>query len=348
MTRTFLIIFSALVIHTSSLHSQGLDSIKGGYTSCHIYEYTYKSGVPDLSSKKEMANYKYNAAGKMTEKQCFADPCKTIFEDIYISNVAKEKYIYDDHGNITEETYYDPGGILLIKITRKFDSLGNNTEELLFRSDELSVKTLNKFDKAGNKLEEIKYKGADYVKNNWAYDPNGNLIEQIIYYSSNSKTYKYTSKLDEYGNPVEYRSDAEDSPVSYTNYVYDKDGNVLEVSSSGARDYEKHSYKYDSIGRVIEHESYYQSLYHTSVSKTTYAADGSRIVVTDNESWYPAIDSTKYNANGNITESSSYTRDGVEVSKTVNTYDDFGNPLEIIQYIKSETPATKTEYVYSK
>lgn len=349
MKRPIFLCLSVLFLHATFLHSQDLDTVMGGYTSCHIYEYTYKSGVPDISSKKETTSYKYNSSGKMTEKQCVEKPCGEIFEGMYFNNVLIEKYEYDDMGNITEEKYYDEGSGLLIKITRKFDSMGNIIEELLFESATIVVKTLKKYDTTGNVLDETKYKGKDYEQRTWTYDAKGKEIEQTHYYNTNTDTFKFTTKRDEYGNAVEYRSTADYNPVSYTFYKYDKDGKILEAAYSGSTDYEKHSYQYDTIGRVIFREIYNQNSWLTS-SKTNieYDTAGSRTEVTTTANSYYAKSIDKYNSNDQITEDASYNREGALISKTLYTYDAYSNPVGIIEYNESEAPVSKTEYVYSK
>lgn len=349
MKKLILLLFALLFILYHSLHSQDLDSVQGGYTSCCIYDYTYKSGLPDTSSKKKITSYNYNSSGKVTEKQCLKEPCPGIFEGKYFNTIVTEKYDYDENGNITEERYYDQGGGLLIKITRKFDSPGNITEELLYESAAIFMKTLKKYDTAGNILEETKYKGKDFENRTWTYDAKGREIEQTHYYSTNTDTFRCTSKRDEYGNTIEYRTNAEYSPVYYTYYTYDTNGKVLEVAYSGGSDYEKHTYKYDTSGRVIFREIYNQNAWLTS-SRTNieYDAAGSRTEITTTDNSYYAKSIMKYNSNDQVTENASYNREGAMISKILNSYDTYGNPLETIKYDESGSPVSKTAYVYTK
>jgi YD repeat-containing protein len=335
------------LFQTSFLYSQ--DTVKGGYTSCTVYEYSYKLKKVDPDSKAKTAIYKYNANGNKTEKVAFGDDggveeksfwtydekgkeigwkgaYKSWFwtrnnGDEWVIEYAMDsgfsKKLYNDQGRLIEEIGYQADSTLSDRFCRKYDDKGNEIEYTEFFNNRE-----NWYEGPG---ATFRYKqDSGIIKKE--YDDTGNLIKKSLINMHNSADANYTFKYDKNGNMIEedvyYNRDS--SSIKTTTYKYDDKGKRIEekkLPQNGSGGY-KITFKYDDKGNLVEEAS-------CKNKEVKYKYE------------YKYDDMNK-----KIEETINYGHAfGVKYSYT---YDKDGNKIEEVKYSKSNEPETKTEYIYSK
>lgn len=172
--------------------------IKGGYKGCNVYEYEYKNGVLDISSKAKVALYTYDTTGHKIEEIRYGSDSSVShkyswkYDDkgneimftwsykyrtgydgddgmgVYwwtVSNNGEHKKPYDDAGNLVKMVAFDSARSEKQKHTWKYDKKGNKTEEVIDNSDnKYSSKTTYKYDKEDNLVEKVLWKDDDTYK----------------------------------------------------------------------------------------------------------------------------------------------------------------------------------------
>lgn len=130
----------------------------------------------------------YSRDGELDRRYAYAyDDRGNLAEVIYYKKDGtlgnKTTYKYDDKNNRTEWKLETPG---YATSSRKFihDDKGNMTEETWHNGKgEIDFRFVRTYDANGNKIQELKYKGAtqllDMTKWNYEYDKKGNWIKKI-------------------------------------------------------------------------------------------------------------------------------------------------------------------------
>jgi len=168
--------------------------------------------------------YENDARGNLTTIKNYDVRGKACIDKDGIAITRKK---YDDHGNVTEESYFDTEGHPTLfentaRIRYKYDELGNQTEVINYGKDgrlcldkDKVARFSRKFDNRGNILEES-YFGIDgkpclyegTARSAWKYDDKDNEVEET-YYGIDGKPILYEGtarrvfKYDEYSNEVE-------------------------------------------------------------------------------------------------------------------------------------------------
>jgi hypothetical protein len=236
-----------------------------------------------------------------------------MYKDGKIDPKTKNKefsYKYDDKGFIIVNTLFKSDGSLFGMSTFKFDNNGNIIEEIIYdeKGTVFYIKAYNnKFDNNGNIIEEIIYK--DRIFNFWQtwmnkYDDKGSIIEEIRFNKNDSVIYWciYQNKYDNRENLI---ADVIKTKVDHNN-------NCI---------MEKHDYKYDEKGNIIE-EYWFKGYGNKNFSTQDKKENINECLFEDVECSFESIVTTKY--------------------------DNFGNPIERIIYLELDQPNNFIEYIYSK
>ena len=109
----------------------------------------------------------------------------------------KDSYIaYDKNGNITEQTEYNKDGSVKNKLTMKYDSFKNKTEELEYEGNNLKQKRQFSYNSNGDKTVELTLDVAGKLlkKEMYTYNNKGLRTEKKVYNSTNAlvETHVYT------------------------------------------------------------------------------------------------------------------------------------------------------------
>ncbi len=186
----------------------------GNYISRTIFKYDkrgneiqYNSYLPDGKPEPNaslMIN-KYDEKDNLIEMNHTSDDGKLI---------RKSTFKYDTNGYVIEGKTVDSSGKILISGTHKNDANGNKLESVIdFQNGQID-KIVCKYDEKGHKIEEIIKKQDSLItsKTVFKYDENGNRTEAIVYYEDGT---------------------VNDEKSRYTNYEYDKTGNMIKKIKFG-------------------------------------------------------------------------------------------------------------------
>jgi hypothetical protein len=118
------------------------------------------------------------------------------------ANTYKSAYEeFDKDGQTTLKIEYGPFGQVLTKVTAKYDSFGNKTEETeMDASKKKNSKTTYKYNAFKDKTEESEYNSSGVLlkKTVFTYNADGNRVSEIILDASGvvlkKTTYTYNSK----------------------------------------------------------------------------------------------------------------------------------------------------------
>ncbi|RPI14597.1 MAG: hypothetical protein EHM58_16120 [Ignavibacteriae bacterium] len=144
-----------------------------------------------------------------------------------VQNLARIKYTTDIKGNVTSKTYYNTAGNIVKREMFFFNESGYFIGYEKYNSGKLLNKESYSYDDSGN-VKEISYTGG---RTEYKYDEAKNLIEKIVYNSSNTvfgrSVFEYeTGKLT---NETIYGPD--DAISGKIIYSYDEKGNVIKKTS---------------------------------------------------------------------------------------------------------------------
>lgn len=206
--------------------------INGEYKYSNEYIYNEKGlmieslGVDGRGKTK----FKYDDSGKCIEKSCYSKNNQLLWtktnkynnkgditEEIEYNTNEKFKssngfhhktvFIYNDNGNLVEETKYLPNGDFEYKNTNKYDNNGNCIEETHYEpknrysGKEHYEKKEYKFDLKGNCIEIKTYDAIDNLKKTVEItydDETGNVTEELHYYGNSPNAYKCVYEYDYY------------------------------------------------------------------------------------------------------------------------------------------------------
>jgi hypothetical protein len=167
----------------------------------------------------EMNSYKYDNDGRLISGNCYND--KEQLTEYFIINKTNDKktitflryknkdsldykleysYASDyDKSDYTEANKYDPNNKIIMRVIKKYNSNGLQTEKAIYGGDlSLTYTFYYEYDKNGNMTTIIKKKSDGTIdwNDSYSYDKNGNCME-IKSYDSNDKlktVIKYTNE----------------------------------------------------------------------------------------------------------------------------------------------------------
>lgn len=183
------------------------------------------------------------------------------YREVYQGNILfmKKEYVYENN-NLTKELIYDENENLIETVSFKHNSKNLMTEE--FRKD-YDIK-LNAIYDENNQLQKVTDKSElqGYGEKIYNIKRNPNNLENITEISlfqndELSQVSKY--KYDERGNVIEVEHiSANNEPISAELIDYDKNDNIIKLSSKNKRRTTEYSYEYqyDSFGNWIKFKFY--------------------------------------------------------------------------------------------
>jgi YD repeat-containing protein len=198
----------------------------------------------------------FNEKGNITEETSFNSKGKID---------SKRVYTYDANENLILQDFfiYDQAEkklVMLGKYGYKYDDRGNKTEEGNYTTDGTDLYSITSkriFDEKGNRIAIINYfhsySGAknDSSKTTYIYDELGNCIEE---FTNSNSFHSKTFKYDEKGNNIETTTFNKDGSLKSTETSrYNIDNNVVEFYSGLGKRY---TYFYDEKGNKTEETVY--------------------------------------------------------------------------------------------
>ncbi|GIJ93190.1 hypothetical protein [Capnocytophaga stomatis] len=300
----------------------------------------------------------YDAHGRLVEENIYK-------EDVYEENAAyyiennehihnKATYLYDAHGNLIEKCRYFYSG----------EHIDGKT---IYNKDKFA-KSVYIYDTKGNLL--IEYRKSTYnseekftEKHIYTYDDKGNKIQSVWYGEEKLKsiaTYLY----DEQGNLLEFKwqnSDGEISTVTYS-YAYNTETQLTEITEFCDGDKSKVTYKDAEGNEVLRYQfRLYEpkgTLSSRKITKKdfeeycTYKENGNL-----SRRWIEVYDDKGYCIEKQCFDYDEYTiKESDEIPKgdleesdiCQNTYDENGNLIHQIRYIKECYPEPTQEIIITE
>ena len=198
------------------------DEIQGGFKERTSYEYDYKLGTIDTSTKRKHAISKYNDYGKKVEHIVFSPDGKILVYDTYLY----------DKGNLIEIATFDEHGSLYNKQTNKFDEKENLIEYCNFNSNGRTIKHTYKYNSYGDMTKNVFYNSDGSIlcelTFTYIYNFKGYKIEREGFTENGSQYDKNTYKYDDKGNLIELLNfDSKYSFDGKTTWKYDEDGYII-------------------------------------------------------------------------------------------------------------------------
>jgi len=206
------------------------------------------------------------------------------------------KALYNNTGNLIEETRYTADGILQFEYFYSY----NDKKEM--------IKV------AGRRMRNEELVPYEYE---YMYDQRGNQIEGIGYGADGTETSRYTARYDKNGNFVE-GIDYKDG-LSVSKYVaeYDVGNNLREESK-----YTVYRYKGSERYQLEYRHLYSYNGRNNLVTEKKYGSNGTL----EYHYFY------EYDANNNLVNGISYAEDGSVLSRYSAEYDDNGNLIKSVHY----------------
>lgn len=161
----------------------------------------------------------------------------------------KQTYQFNDAGDVTEHRNHRRSSIT----SYEYNSAGNLMKVSNFGSEGwLDSRKIYKYNSAGNLFEIVEYDSDGNLNRSYKYDTAGNLIE------ASCDGVKYTWKYNSKGNRIRAVVTMGDFSLEYIyKYQYDSAGRIVKMTfcppSAGLCLQFTDSWKYDSIGNLVEH-----------------------------------------------------------------------------------------------
>jgi len=278
----FRLVFCATLVLMQPVHvdaqETGVSATTAGYNGRirTIVEYNYSEAGNKGFNVKTGARFvkSYNEQGRLVKEIVFDA------NRIYTSRSA---YKYNDDGTLAEERNYTPAGKFQFANIYTYDNEGR----------ELSMKNYNA-------------EGLLFIKSEYEYDNKGNLITETTKDADENIINTAKWKYDRKNNPIQEETfDADKRLTRKSLFVYDSSSNMVEERINHYGMKVRNTFRYDSVGRVIE-ECYYNG--DGQIDKKT---------------------AVMYNEKGGVSEEKYYAGDG-ELLKTIkyqHVYDTKGNLL---------------------
>lgn len=189
--------------------------------------------------------YTYNKSGKIIAYESYNERGLSYFST----------YDYDITGkHVTDENGYNKDGSLSSKIKKQYDARGNQTEFVAYSPDgRMTTKTTYVYNDKGYLTEEhLKSIEPNLFEVTWTskYDAKGNRIG-LDRYDPGRPVYKQTFAFDANGNKIEDNVLNDDGSVKQkVTYAYDAQKNkteIMEIGSDGTLKFiTTYTYEYDS------------------------------------------------------------------------------------------------------
>ncbi|GIM50379.1 hypothetical protein [Capnocytophaga stomatis] len=308
---------------------------------------------------EEIKDHLYDAHGRLVEENIYK-------EDVYEENAAyyiennehihnKATYLYDAHGNLIEECRY---------FYRK-EKVDGKT---IYNKDKFS-KSMSIYNTNGNLL--IKYKKSEFnseegfdSKDIYTYDNKGNKIQSDWYWRE--KLHAITTYLyDEQGNLSEHKWHSTDEEISISSYsyFYNPETNLTEITTFSNGDKAEIIHK-DAEGNVVlsSHFYLYQEPKGILSDRKIIKEDFEEYCIYDNNGNLSRRCIKRYDNKGYCVEYKCFiyerysvkeddeTPQGYLLESDVcqNTYDENGNLIHQIRYIKECYPEPTQEIIITE
>lgn len=201
-------------------------------------------------------NFHFDEKGNLEQRDTYTEKQNQFF---------KTTFEYDHYGNIVKIGYHNERGAFTHSTIHTFDSVGN-VKEILSKDDKSNIlyKTRRKFDTHGNIIEYQQMEPPSPLinKRNYAYDDEGRMIlredvnvrtrEEITYDSGgleqHMKVYRHNMLSSEEKKRIDAKGRLLESTYSYDTIVIQQ------------------SYRYDSLGNVLEFREARNSRVDSTVS----------------------------------------------------------------------------------
>jgi hypothetical protein len=245
----------------------------------------------------------------LSQSYKYDDKGNKIEEVSYKTGPLPEKiiYKYDSIGNIIEEVSYDKNGIIHKKKNYQYNGSGNKIEENYF--DHKNWGRL-KIDRKSINIQDPNFEYMLTATSTFNYDLKGNLIQESNFFPKDSLENRLIYKYDLIGNQIEnifYNADG--TIVWKRNYAYNSSRNIIEYTQNKNGAKEKYTCKYDSLGNIIDLVYYFSSKLsdgYKLVNKESfkYNSLGDMIEVSkyDEKGILQSRDTFNYDALGNLIE----------------------------------------------
>lgn len=137
---------------------------------------------------------------------------------------------YNDQGNMAEEEFYKPNGLLAVRVAYTYDNQGRHAEEAVSRGEgSPPSKLVYHHDGSGRLIEKMIYRadGAFDWKVHYTYDGRGKKKEVAVYQADGSLSAKRIYRYDGEGNEIEEAVHSAEALVSRGLFSYDARGNRI-------------------------------------------------------------------------------------------------------------------------
>ena len=141
---------------------------------------------------------------KIESKSYQGDPTAVSIDTLSPSSGSSD--LFDENGNEVELIIYGKDGLILLRLTKKYNEKNENTEEDDFDKNGLKTDSIIlKYDAMGNLTESDRMSIQDKTNSItlYKYDAQGNNIEDNILRADGSLQYKDIYKYDTKGNKIE-------------------------------------------------------------------------------------------------------------------------------------------------
>jgi len=244
--------------------------------------------------------------------------------------------------------------------------LKKTTVEYYYRDRETSIWEFEEtYDENGWLVESQEFEdGVPDTKTVYEHDEYGNILRTTQIHPDGTRNVgedKLT--LDENHRVVYSESTWNGEPMATTETAYNKDGRItkLYINRLDVRDGEDWKSfvdrTYDRRGRLVREDTRWEPDNHSS-SYTLYTYKQDRLVRTETyrEGVLDSYTDYTYDETGLIRTDIACGADGIQESKHITTFDEYGNELEVLSYFYAserlrygetdEEPDRRTTYVY--
>jgi antitoxin component YwqK of YwqJK toxin-antitoxin module len=142
---------------------------------------------------------------------------------------------YNEKGDMTEEAFYQPNGLLAVRVVYTYDPQGRHAEEAAFRGEASRPSRLvYHHDESGQLIEKVVYNadGTFDWKVHYTYDGQGNKKEVAVFPADGSLSTKRVYLYDGDGNEIEEAVYSGNALVSKGVFSYDEKGNRTQETFS--------------------------------------------------------------------------------------------------------------------
>lgn len=194
------------------------------------FRITQKEGKPEKGSLKWKAEYTFSLKGYLADTKYYDENEKMR---------GRDYFVYDDNGDLTEESNYKADGYRFGSTYYKLDVPNKKREKKRAFSDGTKIDNSVQVFNAQKKLVEVQiYDATDNtssVKEAWKYDAKGNLSKVVRSSERFGVMSEIAYKYDDKGNPTEEiitsfktkSTQVERVEKTFFTYKYDEKGNWI-------------------------------------------------------------------------------------------------------------------------